>query len=239
MKAWAPTAVFLLAAAAAAQEPAAKKWKDSAELSFLSASGNSNAQTASAKNSASYAFDALTKAEVAAGALGARNEGKAHAEQYHAQEKVSRKLDDRDYLFQRYRWDRNRFAGVAHRHSVSMGAGREFFKTPADLLIGELSPGYLYEERIKEKRKKFVSLRAYSRYIRDITATAKFSQEASCTQSLMDKRDVRLNTETTLTATITSALSVKNSFVWHHDSRPPSGKRKDDTLLSVALIASF
>ena len=42
-----------------------------------------------------------------------------------------------------------------------------------------------------------------------------------------------------LTAALSSSLSVKNSYVWKHDSRPPVGKRKDDTILSVALIAGF
>lgn len=230
-------ASLLLAASSSAA--AGKPWKNSAELSFVSANGNSKTQTTSAKDAFAYDFNAETKAEVEAGGLGARSEGRVTAEQYFAQEKVSRKVSDRNYVFERYRWDRNVFAGVLHRHDFSLGAGRELWKTPKDLLIGELAPGYLNEERLNEARKSYASARAYAKYTRDLTATAKFSQDAEYTLSLKDSRDARLNTETALTAAISTSLSIKNSFAWKHDSRPPSGKRKDDTILSVALIASF
>lgn len=230
-------AVLLCASAALAAE--AKPWKNSVELSFVSANGNSKTQTTSAKDAFSYDFNPLTKLELEAGGLGSRNDGKVTAEQYFAQEKVSRKIDDRNYVFEKYRWDRNIFAGVRHRHDFSAGAGRELWKTPTDLLIGEASPGYINEERLNEPRKSFANVRAYAKYVRTLSATANFSQDVEYTLSLKDARDARMGTETALTAALTSALSVKNAFVWKHDSRPPAGKRKDDTVLSVALIAGF
>lgn len=232
-------AAAALLAASAAQAADAKPWKNSAELSFVSANGNSKTQTTSAKDAFTYDLSSLTKAELEAGGLGARSEGRVTAEQYFALEKVAHKVSDRNYIFERYRWDRNVFAGVLHRHDLSAGAGRELWKTPKDLLIGELAPGYINEERLNDRRKDYGAARAYAKYTRDITATAKFSQDAEYTISLKDARDARLNTETALTAALSTALSIKNSFVWKHDGRPPTGKRKDDTILSVALIASF
>lgn len=232
-------AAAALLAAASASAAAAKPWKNSAELSFVTANGNSKTQTTSAKNAFTYDFNDKTKAEIEAGGLGARSEGRVTAEQYYAEEKVSFKVTDRNYVFERYRWDRNLFAGVLHRHDMSAGIGRELYKTSKDLLIGELAPGYLSEERLNDRRKSFASARAYAKYTRDLSKTAKFTQDAEYTLSLKDSRDARLNTETALTAALSTLLSVKNSFVWRHDSRPPAGKRKDDTILSVSLIASF
>lgn len=230
---------ILLGAASAASAADTKPWKNSAELSFVSTNGNSKTQTTSIKDTFVYDFDDKTKAEIEGGGLGARSEGRVIAEQYYAEEKVARKFSDRDYVFERYRWDRNLFAGVLHRHDFSLGVGRELWKTPKDLLIAEAAPGYLNEERQNERRKSFASARAYAKYVREISKTAKFAQDAEYTLSLQDARDARLNTETSLTAALSTSLSVKNSFVWRHDGRPPRGKRKDDTLLSVALIASF
>ncbi len=232
-------ALLPLLAAASARAADAKPWKNSAELSFVSANGNSKTQTTSAKDAFTYDFTSKTKLELEAGALGAKSDGKVTAEQYFALEKVSHKITDRDYLFEKYRWDRNVFAGVLHRHDFSAGVGRELWKTPKDLLIGEVSPGYINEERLNDKRKSFATARAYAKYVRTLSATSNFSQDAEYTLSLADSRDARLGTETALTAALTSSLSIKNSFVWKHDSRPPAGKRKDDTILSVALIASF
>lgn len=230
-------ALLLLTPAARAAD--AKPWKNSAELSFVSANGNSKTQTTSVKDAFTCDFNSLTKLELEGGALGARSEGRVTAEQYFASEKISRKLDDRNYLFEKYRWDRNVFAGVLHRHDFSTGAGRELWKTENDLLIGEASPGYINEERLNDARKSFATARAYAKYTRKLSATANFSQDAEYTMSLKDARDARLGTETALTAALSSALSIKNSLVWKHDSRPPQGKRKDDTVLSVALIATY
>lgn len=229
----------LLLAAASSSAADAKPWKNTVELSFVSTNGNSKTQTTSAKDAFTYDFSANTKTELEAGGLGARSEGRVTAEQYFAQEKVSQKVTDRNYVFERYRWDRNIFAGILHRHDFSIGAGRELWKTSKDLLIGEAAPGYINEERLNERRKDYTSARARAKYTRELSATANFSQDAEYTVSLKDARDARLSTETALTAALTTALSVKNSFVWLHDARPPAGKRKDDTILSVALIASF
>lgn len=237
MKLFIAAAALLAASAASAAD--AKPWKNTAELSFVNANGNSKAQTTSAKDAFTYDFQTETKAELEAGGLGARSEGRVIAEQYFALEKVSQKVSDRNYVFERYRWDRNVFAGVLHRHDFSAGVGRELYKTSKDLLIGELAPGYVNEERLNDRRKSYGAARAYAKYTRDITATAKFSQDAEYTISLKDARDARLNTETALTAAISTSFSIKNSFVWKHDGRPPAGKRKDDTIFSVALIASF
>jgi putative salt-induced outer membrane protein YdiY len=219
--------------------PAAKKWKDSAEVSIVATNGNSKTQTTSGKELFSYQFDKETGLDVDGGGLGAKSNGVGSAEQYFAGEKVTQKLDERNYLFERYRWDRNRFAGVAHRHEISVGAGRDLWKGPKDLLIGELAPGYLNEERIHDKRKEFASARAFSKYTHDFSATAHFGQSAEYIQSLADKRDARLKTETSVTAALSTMFSIKNSYTWLHDSRPPVGTAKNDEIFSLALLASF
>jgi putative salt-induced outer membrane protein YdiY len=235
------TLVVLAGAAPARADdaPAAKKWKDSAEVSIVATNGNSKTQTTSGKELFSYQFDKQTGLDVDGGGLGAKSNGIVSAEQYFAGEKVSQKLDDRNYLFEKYRWDRNRFAGVAHRQEISVGAGRDLWKTPKDLLIGEAAPGYLNEERIRDKRKSFASARAFSKYTHDFSATAHFGQSAEWIQSLADKRDARLKTETSVTASLSSVFSIKNSYTWTHDSRPPAGATKNDEVFSLALLASF
>ncbi|MBI2387472.1 MAG: DUF481 domain-containing protein [Elusimicrobia bacterium] len=230
---------LLAALALSASAAAAKDWKDSAELSVISANGNTKTQTISGRNAFAYDFSDKTKAEIEAGGHGARNEGRVMAEQYFASEKVSRKISDLAYLFERYRWDRDVFAGFKHRHNFSAGVGRELWKTDKDLLFGEAAPGYVNEERIGDNTRSFASARFYAKYVRELSETAKFSQDAEYTQSLQDSDDSWINTETALTGTLTSVFSVRNSFIWKHVSRPAPNKRKDDTVVSVALIASF
>jgi len=232
-------ALVLSAGAARAQSAAPKKWKDSAEASFVNANGNSRTTTTSAKNLFSFAFSERTGLDVEGGALGARSQGQVTAEQYYAGERLQHKVDDRDYGFERYRWDKNRFAGIANRHDFSLGAGRELWKTAKDLLTGEGGPGYVNEERVNDKRRSFASARAYAKYTHEFSAAAKFGQDAEYVQSLKDKRDNRFGTVTDLTTALSSVFSLKTSFTWKHVSQPPPGAVKDDTITAVALIANF
>lgn len=224
---------------AAAQDAPAKKWKGTGEFSFVSANGNSKAQTTSAKGGFNYLFTSLMALEMEGGGLGSRSQGLVTAEQYYAGEKITRKVDDKNYVFEKYRWDRNRFAKIAHRHDLSAGVGRELWKTPKDLLVAELAPGYINEERIMEERKSYGSARFYAKYTRELAAGSRFSQDAEWIQSLADKRDKLVSTETSLSAALNSKLALKNSFVWKHNGRPPQGARKDDTIVAVALVATF
>lgn len=235
--------LLLAGSAAAADAPAAaaakKNWTDSAEGSFVNANGNSKATTTSGKNTFVYDFDALTRLHIEGGALGSRSQGQVTAEQYYGLEKLRRKWDPRDYVFQLYRWDKNRFAKIANRHEVSLGVGRELWKTAKDEWLAEAGPGFVSEERIGEEHRTFASARAYAKYTHDFSPTAKFSQDGEYLQSLKDKRDNRFSAETALTTTLTTVFSLKTSFVWKHVSQPPPQAIKDDTLTSVALIANF
>jgi putative salt-induced outer membrane protein YdiY len=222
-----------------ADEAPPKKWKDTAEGSFVNTNGNSKATTTSAKDLFTYHFDAATKLEIEGGALGARSQGQVTTEQYYAGEKAEQKVDDRNYLYERLRWDKNRFAGVANRYDFSLGGGRDIWKTKTDLWSAEGGPGYVNEERTHDKRRSYASARAYTRYAHDFSPTAKFSQDAEWLQSLADKRDNRISTETDLVTTLTTRFSVKTSFVWKHVSQPPPNTIKDDTVTAVALIANF
>ena len=161
------------------------------------------------------------------------------AEQYYAGEKTQRRFDDRDYVFEKYRWDKDRFAGILSRQELSVGVGRELWKTKTDLLTGEAAPGYLNEERAHAKRRSVATARLYSKYTHDFTTTSKFSQDVEYLQSLADKRDSRINTETDLTTTLSTHFSVKTSFAWKRSNQPPPGVRKDDEITSFALIANF
>jgi putative salt-induced outer membrane protein YdiY len=240
---------FLLAAAraddAAVSAPGAaapaptKKWKDSAEASFVDTNGNSKTSTTAGKDSFTYDFDPLTRLELGGGGLNARSQNQTTAEQYYAGEKTQSKFDDRDYVFEKYRWDKDRFAGVLSRQEFSVGVGRDFWKTKTNLLTGEAAPGYLNEERVGEARRSVAMGRLYSKYAHDFTATSKFSQDVEYLQSLADDRDSRINTETALTTTLTTRFAVKTSFTWKRSNQPPPGFHKDDELTSFALIANF
>ncbi|HAH08162.1 MAG TPA: hypothetical protein DCM05_16830 [Elusimicrobia bacterium] len=233
-------AALLPGSALAADAPAKeKKWKDQTELSLVTANGNSRITTVSAKNVFAWDFRPSYRLDSEAGAVNSKSQGAVTTEQFYALEKVTRKLSERNYLFQEYRWDRDPLASLAHRHALNAGCGRELWKTEKDLLIAEAAPGYVYEERIGADRNDYASGRLYSKFSRQLNPSASFSQDVEHVQSLVLLKDNRLKTETAVTAALSDRFSIKASFLWKHNSYPPGAVLKDDTTTAIALITSF
>lgn len=219
-------------------QAADKPWKNVTEGSLVSTNGNSKASTASGKNTFDYKWT-KTSLELIGGALGSKSKGENIAEKYFASEKVSYKLSDRNYAFERYGWDKDRFAGIKSRHDMTAGLGREFIKTQRNTLIGEIGAGRIVEERYRQKTNSFGSGRAYSKYSYQISETASFSQDAEYLANFKDSDDFRVKTETALLAALSVHLSLKVSYLWNHVGKPPLGRVRNDTTTGISLVATY
>jgi putative salt-induced outer membrane protein len=221
-----------------AEDKPKKNWTNIGELSLVSTNGNTKSNTWSAKDTYGYTWT-HTVLELVAGGLGAESNGVATAENYYAHEKVSYKLSDRNYTFEKIGWEKNRFAGLNERYDGNVGLGRELISKPNDKLIGEFGAGYTREDRISVPNNDFASLRAYSKYTRTISATSNFTQDAEYIQNLDNNDDFRANTETAITAALSTHFSLKVSYVWKYVGEPPTGFGRSDTTTSVALIVNY
>lgn len=215
-----------------------KPWKNETEFSFVSANGNTRSTTTSGKDTLTYTIS-KTSLELSGGGLGAKSAGVVVAEQYNAAEKVSYKVTERDYLFERFGWDKDRFAGIRNRYDSSVGVGRTILKYEHDTLLSEIGGGYISEKRIHSSDKDFATGRGYLKYTHTISPTANFSQDAEYVQSLREGRDARIKTETAVIAALSAHLSLKASYVWKYVGAPPPNVGRSDTLTSIALIAVY
>ena len=233
-------AIGLLAGSLRAEDAPAKPWKDSGEFSVVSTNGNSKSTTMSTKNTFNYDWS-KAGLELVAGGLGSQSRGQTTAEQYNASEKVSVPLtaNKRNYVFEKFGWDSNRFAGYRHRYDASGGYGREIFQISSSTLISELGAGYINEERISSPRNDFASGRAYAKYTQILSATAHFSQDAEYLHNFDDYKNYRLNMESAIVASISTHMALKASFKWNRVGKPPVGFGKDDTTTSVALVVNY
>lgn len=221
-----------------AEEPAKKKWKNIAELSFVSTNGNTQSSASSAKDTYTYQWT-RTMLELIAGGVGAKTDGHTTAEEYYASEKVAYLISDRNYVFEKGRWDRNRFAGIQDRYDAGAGLGRQIIKTDKDNLNGELGGGYISEDRTVGPTNNFASGRAYTKYLHIFTPTATFSQDIEYLHNFDKGDDFRVNTETALISALSANLSLKVSYVWKHVGEPPVGFGRNDTTTSVSLLATY
>ncbi len=218
--------------------PPAKKWKNETEASMVSANGNTRSTTTSGKNTFGYKWT-HTALELIGGGLGAKSKGVVTAEKYFASEKFSVKLSERNYTFEKSGWEKDRFAGIRDRFDNGVGLGRELVKTTTDSLIAELGAGYVTEDRIGSDNTDFTSGRAYTKYVRTLSPTSTFSQDAEYIHNFDQPKDFRVNTETALTAALSAHFSLKTSYKWQHVDQPPLGFGRNDTLFSVALLATY
>ena len=240
MKRNAILAVLLcFAASVMAQEAAPpKKWKETAELSYVQTSGNSKTSSISGKNLFNYDWEKAAL-EAAGGGLGTRNDHAATAEQFNASEKVSLKLPGKNYAFQKTAWDRNRFAGIRSRFDYSLGLGRALLDLAKDKLSLEAGGGYVFEDRLNSDNQAFGSYRGYVKYIRTLSPTANASQDFEYLGNLKHPGGYRTNAETAIVTSISTHFSLKASYVWHYVNSPAEGFKKADTITSVSVIVNY
>jgi len=221
-----------------AEDAPAKKWKNDTEFSFVSTNGNSKTSTTAGKNTFLYNWSKPVL-ELIFGGFGSQNRNETTAEKYYGSEKFSYKLTDRNYAFQKFAWDKDRFAGIRNRYDNNAGLGRELVKSKRHLLVGELGGGYIVEERVNEPTNSFTSGRAYSKYEYVVSPTSKFFQDVEYLGNFDDTSDFRVNTETALMATLTTHFMLKVSYKWNHVGKPPAGYVRNDTTTGVALLAQY
>lgn len=218
--------------------PPAKPWGNQAELSFNNTTGNSRTQTTSAKDSFKYDWTHYGL-QLDGGAFGASNREGVTAENYFASEKVTRKLNENNYLFENFKWDKDRFAGIRDRYNFTGGFGRKLLNLPADTLSFEGGVGYLNTDFYSAPRQDAPSGRLYAKYVHHFNEHTSFSQDAEYVPELTTIHNYLVNTETALTAALNSYLSVKTAYDWKRNNNPPAGAVKDDTLTSIALVVNY
>ncbi len=230
---------LMFANAAAFAAEGEKPWKETAEISAVSTNGNSKATTISGKNTFTYKWQ-KAKFEANAGGLGSESNDRTTAEQYFANEKLTWDLIGRNYTFERFGWDKDRFAGIRNRYDISAGLGRHFFEEKArNQFMLELGGGYINEERPTPPRNEFGSGRAYAKYEFKISETSLLSQDGEVLHNFKDSDDYRLTTISAIQVAISTHLSLKASYTWKRVGKPPLGFVRDDTITSLALIVNY
>lgn len=218
--------------------PPPKKWRDSAQLSYVRTSGNTKVSTLAAKNTYNYDWSKASL-ELEASGLGTQSAGVVTAEQYDSHEKVSRNLSGNDYAFEKGTWSKDRFSGVRGHYELALGLGRNLLHGAIDKLFTELGGGWVLENRINSPNQSYGSYRIYARYTHDFSPTASFSQNLEYLGSFENVYDYRMNADTALVTTVNAHFSFKASYVWKYVNSPADGFGKTDATTSMALIFNY
>ena len=232
-------------AAAKAEEAAAKReeirsaglfenWSGKGELGAFMSTGN-------AENTGVTASLGLTKEginwrhKLRGRADYQRSEGVTTREQFLAAYEVNYKISDRLFAYALGQYERDRFQGFGARYSASGGLGYDVL-TDGPTLSVKAGPAWRRTELIAGGSTSNLAGLAAADFDWALSDTITFTQDAN---ALVQSGSSTFVSDTGLQASISDALSVRLSYTVEHDTAPPAGAVKTDTLSRITVIYGF
>ena len=233
---------LLIAGNAYAEEEADKSlWKASAELGFVSTSGNSETETLNAKLMASTEREKW-RHKVEATVLNASSENalgvdETTAKKFTFMEQTDYKLEGKNFLFFVINYENDKFSGYDYRITEAIGYGRRVVDE-SDLIIDlEIGPGARQSKLALTGKKESESLvRAAAKIDWTISKTSKFSEVLTVDAG----EDVTVTKSVTgLSSQIEGNLSMKITYTYKKTSEVPVDVDDTDTETAITLVYDF
>ncbi|HEB81423.1 MAG TPA: DUF481 domain-containing protein [Gammaproteobacteria bacterium] len=231
------------AVATAADEKKDSPWKTTAELGFISTTGNTETKTTTGKLDTVYEVEKWRHTGHLEG-YGQQSkdtntdEMVVSAERYEASGKSDYKFTERDYAYGLVKLIKDRFSGFEYENTLGLGYGRKVIKDPAMQLDLEIGPGArFYREDIADaESKNEATLRLSGNFWWAITENSKFLQELL---TEIGEEFTASKSVTGLQANINKTLAMKFTYTVRHKTKVPVGTEKTDTEAAMTLVYNF
>lgn len=220
--------------ATAAAEPD-EGWSGKAALGYLATSGNT--ESSSLNSGFGVAYDAgrwIHGLELKA--IHATEDEQTTAESYAVGWKSEFNLTDRDFLFGRVNWRKDRFSGYDQQLSETVGYGRRIVDTGVHFLNAEIGAGARQADLVDGTSESDVILRAGFNYRWQFTETAAFMQDL-VTES--GEENIYIESITALKATLIGDLALVASYTIKNNSEVPAGSENTDWFTALSLEYAF
>jgi putative salt-induced outer membrane protein len=179
-----------------------------------------------------------------------RSNGVTSREQYAAALEPEYKIDDRLFIYGLAQYDRDRFQGFSSRYTVSGGIGYTVIKEKDIFLDVKAGPAWRLTEFTEGGADSSIAGLIGLDLGWQIAKNLKLTQGAGATlasdaQSLTSANVIFSSGTNTLTATtgldakINGKLSARLSYAIEHETNPPDGREKTDTLSRATLVYDF
>ena len=213
-------------------------WSGSAEVSFLSTSGNTSTSSFGGAVEVDYKpapWAVIFKASY----LHAETNNVATAEQFATTLKGIRDLTPRIDVYVGGGYLRNRFSGIDALYTGDGGAGYKILTGPTHLLRVELGFGYTHKEQAVGGNLDYAVLRSGLGYAWNFSKTASFTEDATYSLDLSDSANWTFLNKAAIAAALTSTFSLKASWTLLYSNEPVPTFKKTDTTTAFALVAKF
>ncbi|MFL0355961.1 YdiY family protein [Erythrobacter sp. GH1-10] len=165
-----------------------------------------------------------------------RSNGATTREQFQARYEPNYKISDRLFAYALAQYERDRFQGFSARYSVSGGLGYDVIVEENMSLSVKAGPAWRRTERIGGLTESNLAGLAELDFDWQIAENLALTQNAS---AFVQEGSSTFLSETGLQAGIADDLKVRLSYAVEHDTDPPAGAVKTDTLSRVTLIYDF
>ena len=226
---------MLVAGNVYAEEAPKSLWKASAELGFVTTSGNTETETLNAKAAASTDREQWRhKGEVTA--LKSSDAVNTTAEKYTLMVQSDYKLEGKNFLFGVVTYDDDKFSGYDYRVTEAIGYGRRVIEETDMTLDLEIGPGARQSKLDSGETDSEGLIRAAAIYNWTISKTSKFGEALTVEAG----EDVTVTKSvTSLSSQIEGNLSMKVTFTYKNTSEVPVGVEETDTETAITLVYNF
>jgi putative salt-induced outer membrane protein len=239
-----------LAAAAAllvplfAISPAHADWSGKGEAGLVIATGNTETTTANAKLQLANEVGKW-KHQFGGAALYASSDAEGTtANRWEAFEQSDYNFSPRSFWFGAGRYEDDEFSGFEYQATVSTGLGRKFIDTDVTKFTGTAGVGYKFFETRDAFDDAGVLIEPGASDSEVIfRGTLDYDHKLTATSSVLDKLVVEAGSNNTfvqndlaLQVKMTNVLALAVGYSVRHNTDPPPGFEKTDTLTTINLV---
>jgi putative salt-induced outer membrane protein len=229
------TSLALAAPLFAAEDKEDDPLEGNVKFGYLATTGNTETSSLNTSFEAKYVTGDWHH-EAIASAINASENKITTAEAYEAGWKSGWDFSDRDFVFGRLNWRKDRFGGFDTQFSQTVGYGRHIIDTDAHDLQGELGFGARQsEDQFGETTNETIGTGAL-RYKWKFSETSEFGQSLRVE---VGSDNTFSESVTSITARLIGALNLVASYTIRSNSDVPVGTEKTDTRTAISLEYTF
>ncbi len=232
---WLAAAVLFALPVQAAEEEENGPLSGSVKLGFLGTSGNTETSSLNTGVSATYAKGRWEHDASVAALYAAENEVTT-AEAYEAAWRSRWDFSERDFIFGRLNWRKDRFAAFDTQFSQTLGYGRRILTGPTHTLNTEVGAGARQSEDQFGVSQDETILFGGLDYKWQFSETAHFEQTIAVEAG---EDNTFIESKSSVSASLIGALSLVASYTIRNNSDVPAGTEKTDTQTAIALEYGF
>lgn len=226
----------LLVALNAQAEDEPKEFTLDGEFGLIVTTGNTEATTVKGKITAHQELESWSN-DFTAEALYQKDEENTTAQEYFLSGQGNYKLENPDHrIFIFGSYEDNRFGGYDYQSTVAAGWSEKLWSDDVSKFEYSIGPGYSFNKTNTGESENSAIIRGALAYEWKISETATFKQALS---TEVGSENTKSRSESSVSAQLMGALSMKFSLVLDHNSDVSGDTDKLDTQTAVTLVYTF